>query len=100
SITLDANQVQTMTEVRAAIDALDVQIVTLLGTRMRFIEAAARIKQTRESVRDEARKADVINKAVETAKRVEFPINICKDVYEALVEGCIAREGVVWDERR
>lgn len=34
SITLDANTVTSMLEVRAAIDALDVQIVTLLGTRM------------------------------------------------------------------
>ncbi|RPA77096.1 putative chorismate mutase, partial [Ascobolus immersus RN42] len=96
---LDANTVSSMLEVRAAIDALDVQIVTLLGTRLRFIEAASRIKPVKEAVRDEPRKRDVLDKAMATAEKVNFPPKLMEDIYEVLVEGCINYEGVKFDER-
>ena len=89
-----------MREVRIGIDRLDQEIVTLLGTRLRYIEAAARIKNDRGVVRDEWRKRDVINKAVGRAREVGFDEGIAERVYEALVEGCIAYEGVKWDEIR
>jgi len=69
---LDAASVTTMAEVRISIDDLDRQIVTLLGERMRFIEAAARIKPEREAVRDQWRVDDVLTKVGETADKVNF----------------------------
>ena len=51
-----------MAEVRAAIDDLDRQIVALIARRFGYMDAAARIKPDRASVRDEARKAEVIAK--------------------------------------
>lgn len=95
-----ALEVSTLPEVRVAIDRLDKEIVTLLGTRLRFIEAAARIKQDKESVRDEWRKRDVIQKALHRAQDVGFDREICEKVFECLVEGCIAYEGVKWEEFR
>ncbi|KAF8417963.1 chorismate mutase [Tirmania nivea] len=95
-----ALKVTTMADVRKAIDTLDREIVTLLGTRLRFIEAAARIKEDRAKVRDEWRKKDVLDKAVKRAGEVGMDENILKGVYEALVEGCIEYEGVRWDEYR
>ena len=47
---------QTMVDVRAGVDAVDRQIVDLLAIRFRFMTAAARIKQERDSVRVQARK--------------------------------------------
>jgi isochorismate pyruvate lyase len=49
-----------MAEVRAEIDALDLAIVALLADRLHYIDEAARIKQSRDQVRDEARIADVL----------------------------------------
>ena len=89
-----------MPEIRKAIDTLDREIVTLLATRIRFIEAAARIKQDRGEVRDEWRKKDVIDKAVRRAGEVGMDEKVLRKVYEALVEGCIEYEGVRWDEFR
>ncbi|TGZ77739.1 chorismate mutase [Ascodesmis nigricans] len=89
-----------MAEVRAEIDRLDREIVALLGQRMRYIEAAARIKPTRCAVRDEWRKNDVIDKAAAKAREVNFPERLVRDVYEVLVEGSIAHEFVKWDRRR
>lgn len=88
-----------MAEVRAGVDALDEQIVTLLGKRMRFMEAAARIKQHRSQVRDEERKAAVIDHAADVAERVGFPPELVRELYETLVEGSIAYEFERFDER-
>lgn len=90
---------ETMAEVRAGVDALDEQIVTLLGTRMRFMDAAARIKPQRAMVRDEVRKAAVIAHAKEVAARNGFPPEVVADLYDRLVEASIAYEFDSFDER-
>jgi isochorismate pyruvate lyase len=81
-----------MAEVRAGVDALDEQIVTLLGTRMRFMDAAARIKPDRGLVRDEVRKAAVIDHARQVAVRVGCPPEVVADLYDRLIEASIAYE--------
>src|SRR3546814_3867091 len=72
--------------IRAAIDALDHDIVTLLSERMRYIDAAARVKQERDTVRDEQRKAEVIAHAVETAAQMGLPTDLASALYEQIVE--------------
>lgn len=99
SETLPAAACTTMAEVRAAIDALDERIVTLLGERMRYMDAAARIKPTRGAVRDEPRKAQVIDNAAAVAERVGFPVELVRALYEQLVEGSIAYELDRFDAR-
>ena len=89
-----------MSEIREGIDDLDRRIVALLGERMRYIEAAARVKDDRDVVRDEWRKADVINKAAAAAQANDFPPGLVRDIYEVLVEGSIAHEFVEWDAIR
>ncbi len=89
-----------MAEVRAGVDALDREIVALLGRRMRYMEAAARIKPGREAVRDEARKAEVIENAMAAAAGHDVPIALVGALYEILVEGSIAYELDVWDATR
>jgi isochorismate pyruvate lyase len=81
-----------MAEVRAGVDALDRDLMTLLGKRMRFMEAAARIKDEIGQVRDEARKAEVIANAVASAGRNGVPPDLARDLYETLVEASIAYE--------
>ena len=90
---------QTMTDVRAGVDALDQQIVDLLAVRFRFMTAAARIKADRGAVRDEGRKAQVIANAKAAAARVGVPSDVVGDLWERLVEGSIAYEFDRWDER-
>ena len=81
-----------MVEVRAAIDRLDRQIVALLGERFRYIEAAARIKQDLEAVRDELRIADVIEKVRRSAVAAGVPPELAEDLYRQLVEVSVAYE--------
>ena len=89
-----------MAEVRAGVDALDEQIVSLLGIRMRFMDAAARIKPERGLVRDEVRKAAVIQHARQVADRVGFPPAVVADLYDRLVEASIAYELDRFDANR
>lgn len=89
-----------MAQVRAGVDALDEEIVALLGRRMRFMEAAARIKPDRAQVRDEPRKAAVIAHAQVVAARVGFPPDLAGRLYEELVEGSIAHELDCFDRGR
>ncbi|WP_186728859.1 chorismate mutase [Sphingomonas panacisoli] len=91
---------QSMAEVRAGIDALDVQIVEMLAIRFRFMTAAARIKADRGAVRDEDRKAAVIANAKAEAARIGVPPEVVGDIWERLVEGSIAYEFDRWDEHR
>ena len=91
---------RTMAEVRHGIDRLDEQIVALLGERFRYMDAAARIKQNRAAVRDEARKAEVIGNARRIAARAGVPASVAEEVYERLIEGSIAYEFERFDAAR
>lgn len=88
-----------MADVRAGVDALDLEIVALLGRRFRYMDAAARIKPTRDAVRDEARKSQVIAGAYAAALRDDAPADRIAAVWDALVEESIAHELERFDER-
>jgi isochorismate pyruvate lyase len=94
------DQCLTMTEVRAGIDALDTELIGLLARRFGYMRAAARIKPSRDTVRDEARKAEVIANAVAAAEAHALPGYLIAALWEQLVEGCIAYEFDVWDRSR
>lgn len=95
-----AAECTTMAEVRAAIDGLDTLIVSLLAERMRYIEAAGRIKADRGAVRDDVRKAEVIAHAVKVADARGFPPKLAYRLYDMLVEGSIAHEFDVFDSAK
>lgn len=89
---IEPEDCQTMAEVRAGIDELDERIVSLLGTRFRFMDAAARIKPERGLVRDEVRKAAVIAHARAVAERAGVPPELVASLYDQLIEASIAYE--------
>lgn len=89
-----------MTEVRAGVDDVDAQLVQLLARRFGYMDAAARIKQDREAVRDETRKAQVIANARKAALELRIPQDVIAEMWETLVEGSIAYEYGRWDSLR
>lgn len=89
-----------MAEVRAEIDALDRAIVALLADRLHYIDEAARIKQSRDQVRDEARIADVLNNVGAEALRLNADATVVTAAYRALVEASIAHEFRQFDQVR
>ena len=90
----------TMTEVRAGVDAVDAQLVELLAVRFAYMDAAARIKTERSAVRDEARKKQVLTNVQTAAGKAGIPVEAIADVWERLVEASIAYEFDKWDANR
>lgn len=90
---------QSMAEVRAGVDALDEQIVALLAKRFRFMNAAARIKSTRDQIRDEERKADVMRHVRASATTSGAPADLIVSLYDQLIEASIGFELEKFDMR-
>jgi isochorismate pyruvate lyase len=87
-----AQDCTSMSEVRQAIDALDRRIIALLGERFRYIEAAARIKQSVDSIRDDARIEQVIAQARDVAAAEGVPVEAIEQLYRQLIEAAISFE--------
>jgi len=90
----------TMTEVRQGVDAIDRLLVAVLAERQRYMDAAARIKQDRGTVRDNARIEDVVAKVKAAAREAGLSEEIAEPVWRTLIEQCIAHEFGVWDAIR
>jgi len=86
-----------MTQVRAGVDDVDRQLVALLARRFGYMDAAARIKPTRDTVRDERRKAEVKAKVDAAAAAEGIDRQLVTRLYEDLIETSIAHELVRWD---
>ena len=91
---------ETMAEVRAGVDALDRALIAMLAERQRYMDAAARIKPSRDAVRDEARILDVLAKVRATAEREGLSADIAEPVWRLLMERCIVHELEVFDRLR
>ncbi len=87
-----AAECQSMEDVRREIDRLDRIIVELLSERQTYIEAAARIKNNRDTVRDTSRIEDVVQKVVAHAQERGLNPMIAEAVWRTLIEQCIAHE--------
>ena len=81
-----------MREVRDGIDRIDREIVALLGERFRHIEAAARIKQDIEAIRDEPRIEEVVTNVRQAAVEQGVPAELAAALYRQLVEASVAYE--------
>lgn len=97
---LPPDDCSSMPEVRAGIDALDAALVRLLARRFGYMRAAARIKQDREEVRDEDRKAEVIANARKLAAELGCPPEVIEEIWEQLVEASISYELQEWENLR
>lgn len=88
-----------MTELRAAIDGLDSQLVAMLALRQRYIERAAVLKQARDAVRDEARIEEVVRHVTADALRQGLSPMIAERVWRSLIEASIAHEYQAFDAK-
>tara|TARA_A100001391_G_scaffold198021_2_gene179113 strand:- start:471 stop:782 length:312 start_codon:yes stop_codon:yes gene_type:complete len=94
------NNCTNMAEVRIGVDQTDRELMELLERRFGYMRAAARIKPNRNVVRDEARKAEVIENARADAERRSLPAQELAQIWDDLVEMSIAYELEEWDRIR
>lgn len=95
-----ADECRTMADVRREVDRIDRILVRLIAERQSLMEAAARIKPDRESIRDAARIEDVVAKVLDNARAAGLSPLIAEPVWRTLIERCIAHEYAAWDALR
>jgi|TARA_R110002049_G_scaffold117459_1_gene270927 isochorismate pyruvate lyase len=91
---------ETMTDVRQQVDRIDAEIIALMAQRFACMDAAARIKQDRNIVRDEIRKAAVLQNVKTLAEEAKIPVPLMAAIWEMLVETSISYELQKWDQIR
>lgn len=96
----DPESCQTMLDVRAGVDEIDRMLVALIARRQGYMDAAARIKHSREAVRDEKRINQVLANVRAEAEKQGLSWSIAEPVWREMMERCIAYEFVVWDDLR
>jgi isochorismate pyruvate lyase len=79
-------------EVRAAIDAIDHEVVTALGLRSQYVKAITRFKKTTDDVRAPARQAAVISQRRMWAAEVGLEPDVVEKIYRLLIEHFVAEE--------
>ena len=96
----DPQDCETMLEVRAGVDEIDRLLAPLIARRQGYMDAAARIKPSRDVVRDEARIQQVLANVKAEAAAHGLSWAIAEPVWRELMERCIAYEFAVWDATR
>ena len=91
---------ETMTDVREQVDRIDAELIALIAQRFECMDAAARIKQDRDTVRDEGRKARVLQHVKDLAAEAGIPVPTMAAIWEMLVETSISYELEKWDTIR
>tara|TARA_R110002033_G_scaffold3756_6_gene20401 strand:+ start:39 stop:347 length:309 start_codon:yes stop_codon:yes gene_type:complete len=91
---------ETMTDVREQVDRIDAEIIALMAQRFACMDAAARIKQDRNVVRDEDRKAAVLQHVKQRAEEAGVPVPTMAAIWEMLIESSISYELQKWDQLR
>jgi isochorismate pyruvate lyase len=79
-------------EVRAAIDAIDDEVVKLLGKRAQYVKTITRFKKTKEDVQAPERQAFVISQRRAWAAEVGLDPDVVEKIYRLLIDHFVAEE--------
>ncbi|QTD55951.1 chorismate mutase [Parasphingorhabdus cellanae] len=93
-------KIREMSELRDTIDRLDSDLIALLKLRFQCMNAAARIKSEKSAVRDEKRKAEVLENVKQLASAAGIPVPTMAAIWEMLIETSISYELEKWDQIR
>ena len=84
-------------DVREAVDALDREIVGLIGRRARYVEAAARFKTSKESVRAPERQEKMLGERRRWAEEENLDPDAIEGLYKGLISYFVNRETEDWE---
>jgi isochorismate pyruvate lyase len=87
----------TLSDIRAAIDHIDGEIVALLAERLRYTRDAARFKANEGEVAAPARAEAVVKRVATLATARGVPAEIVEPVYRALVAASIEDQRKVFE---
>ena len=79
-------------DVRAAIDAIDHEVVKALGLRSQYVKAITRFKKTKEDVQAPARQATVISQRRAWAAEEGLDPDVVERIYRSLIDYFVREE--------
>ena len=85
-----------LTEVRAAIDAIDREVIRLFGQRAQFVKSAARFKTSEADVAAPERFTAMLAARRQWAEQEGLSPDVMEQIYRDLVNYFIAREKEHW----
>ena len=92
------NQCRNMTEIRAGIDALDRQVIELLGKRFAYVQAASQFKTSETSVKAPERFKAMLQQRRIWAKEEGLNPDAIERLYKDLVNHFIEEEMKHWKQ--
>ena len=81
---------------RRGIDALDREIVALIGRRSRYVRAAARFKTSASNVRAPERQRAMLEQRRRWAEKEGLSPDVIEELYKGLIHYFIGREMEDW----
>ncbi len=90
------NNCENIQNVREAIDAIDKEIVGLIGRRARYVEVAARFKTGEESVRAPERQEKMLGERRRWAEEESLDPDMIEGLYKDLISYFVNREMEDW----
>lgn len=94
----EVREVSSLAEARAAIDAIDTEVLRLLGNRAGYVRQVVNFKKTPEEVRAPARYAEVMRRRRELAETNGLNPDVIEGMYKLLVNYFIEEEMKILQE--
>lgn len=91
---------ESMSDVRLAIDSLDEQLLKILSQRIKYIERAAQIKTSIDTIRDDERIDAIIAKRSAQAAEHGYSEDIIASLFRQLIEYSVAHEMQVFKKKQ
>ena len=91
---------QSIDEVRSEIDALDRQIISLLGRRFSFVKEIVRFKANKDEIVALERYNEVINSRRELARQHNLSPEVIEKMYRMLIAHFIEEEHKILETRK
>ena len=88
----DPTDATSLDEVRAAIDAIDEELVELLARRGRWVHRAAAFKADEDAVRDPGRVEAVVRRVRDRAVEVGADPDVVEDTFRAMIAAFVDAE--------
>lgn len=89
-------QCRNLDEIRAGMDAIDREIVDLIGRRVAYVRAAAAFKTSSANVAAPERVAAVLQTRREWAEAAGLSGDVIQTLYRELVSYCVSEEHKQW----
>jgi isochorismate pyruvate lyase len=83
---LDVVNCTSLGEIRKNIDSIDMEIVSLLVRRGKFVQQAAKFKSNYSNIEDKKRVNEIIDKVTRYSRELNFDPTVIEKIYSFLIE--------------